>query len=55
VEPGDPVLFFTATEAMRRWKFEPARLDGEPVKVYYRMTFDYQIQFCPGGPRAAGR
>lgn len=54
-EPGDPVLFFTATEAVRRWKFEPARLDGEPVTVKYHLTINYQIMFCPGGPRATGR
>ena len=27
-----------AIDAISRWRFEPARLDGRPVSVYYNLT-----------------
>lgn len=35
-------LALAAVEPLRRWRFEPALLDGEPVDVYYclRVNFD---------------
>jgi protein TonB len=33
-----------AMAAIRNWAFEPARLNGEPVKVYYVLTVNYQIE-----------
>ncbi len=32
-----------AVEAIRTWKFKPATLDGRPVKVYYILTVNFQI------------
>lgn len=34
----------TAVEAMERWKFEPATLNGEPVAVYYNLTVNFRLQ-----------
>jgi TonB family protein len=44
IVPGYPsvALALAAVEPLRRWRFEPARLDGDPVEVYYclRVNFD---------------
>lgn len=33
-----------AMAAVQDWIFEPARLDGQPVSVYYTLTVNFQIQ-----------
>jgi TonB family protein len=33
-----------AIEALRQWTFEPATLDGEPVAVYYNLTFNFRLE-----------
>lgn len=33
-----------ALEAMSKWKFEPATLNGEPVDVYYNLTVSFRLQ-----------
>ena len=30
---GDPALTRAATDAVRRWKYRPLRIDGEPLEV----------------------
>ena len=37
----------TAIEALREWTFEPATLDGEPVAVFYNLTFNFRLQKEP--------
>lgn len=37
-------LTWAALEALRRWRFEPARVDGEPVAVYYNLTVNYKLR-----------
>jgi len=32
-----------AIEAVRKWRFAPATLDGEPVEVYYNLTLDFRL------------
>lgn len=32
-----------AIEALEQWTFEPATLDGEPVDVYYNLTFNFRL------------
>jgi hypothetical protein len=44
--PGDPVLFFNTAETLRGWRFTPARLDGEPVPVFYNLTVNYKVMLC---------
>ena len=33
-----------AIDAISRWRFEPARLDGRPVSVYYNLTVNFRLQ-----------
>ena len=33
-----------AVEAVQKWKFKPATLEGRPVKVYYVLTVNFQVQ-----------
>ncbi len=42
----DPILGFAALEAFRNWRFRPARLDGEPVPVYYNLTVNFIVPNC---------
>ena len=46
-----PGLTDAAVAALSRWKFEPARLHGQPVEVYYNVT----INFSPPEQDCAGR
>jgi TonB family protein len=36
-----------ALEAVKNWKFKPATLDGQPVKVYYTLTVNYTMETGP--------
>jgi len=36
-----------ALEAVKTWKFKPATLDGQPVKVYYTLTVNYTMETGP--------
>ncbi len=40
---GAPTMVLAALEAVRRWQFEPALLDGKPVKVFYTLTINYEL------------
>lgn len=31
-------------DAVRRWRFRPATLDGRPVKIYYSLTVNFQVR-----------
>lgn len=33
----------SALEAVRQWTFEPATLDGEPVRVNYHITINFKL------------
>lgn len=33
-----------AIEALKQWTFEPATLDGEPVAVFYNLTFNFRLE-----------
>ena len=41
-----PGLTDAAVAAVSRWKYEPARLHGRPVEVYYNLTINFRL---PGG------
>ena len=32
---GRPTLVYTTLDALRKWRFEPATVDGDPVPAYY--------------------
>ena len=34
----------SVVEAISRWRFEPARMDGRPVSVYYNLTVNFRLQ-----------
>jgi TonB family protein len=34
-------------DAIRTWKFKPAALEGKPVKVYYTLTVNFQVEDTP--------
>jgi protein TonB len=34
----------SAADAVEKWKFKPATLEGRPVKVYYVLTVNFQVQ-----------
>jgi len=42
IESGTPELDAAMTEAIRGWEYEPARLDGQPVKYRYVRKFTYR-------------
>jgi hypothetical protein len=45
--PGDsPVMTFSTLEALRGWRFEPAKFKGEPVRAIYTLTVNYMIPHC---------
>jgi protein TonB len=39
-----PTITYTALDALRRWKFEPGRVDGKPVNVVFNVTFNYSLR-----------
>lgn len=36
-------LSWAALEALHRWRFEPARMSGRPIKAYYNLTVNYRL------------
>jgi hypothetical protein len=46
LSPSDPVLALTALDALRKWRFKPALLDGKPVRVYYNLTVNFRLPVC---------
>jgi len=43
VVSGPSMLRNSALESLRRWKFEPSRLDGEPVEVQMQVTIKFRL------------
>jgi hypothetical protein len=37
-------LTWVALEAVKTWRFEPARKDGEPTPVYYNLAINYLLE-----------
>ena len=33
-----------ALDAVEKWKFKPATLEGKPVKVFYTLTVNFNLQ-----------
>ncbi len=34
----------SAVAAVSQWRFEPARVDGRPISVYYNLTVNFRLQ-----------
>lgn len=43
-------LGLSAIEAICGWRFKPATLKGEPVKVYYVLTVNFKVEKSPPPP-----
>lgn len=41
---GVPAMKYVALDSLREWRFEPARLEDKPVKVYYVLTVNFKIK-----------
>jgi outer membrane biosynthesis protein TonB len=47
IERGtDPVLALAAFDALRQWRFEPARLGDQPVAVFFSLTVSFRVRQC---------
>lgn len=44
--PGGPVLALATLEALKTWKFRPARLENQPVPVLYSLTVNFSVGNC---------
>jgi TonB family protein len=44
VSSPHPRLAIAAREAVRQWRYEPARLNGEPIAVATRITVDFHLR-----------
>jgi TonB family protein len=40
---GGPALRYVALDTLRQWRFEPAKLDGKPVAVFYVLTVNFKV------------
>lgn len=41
-------ITYSALEALRDWKFQPARLGGEPIAVFYNLAVNYELPWKDG-------
>ncbi len=41
VKSSNPLMTLAVFDAVRAWTFEPAQLDGHPVKVFYSLTLNF--------------
>jgi periplasmic protein TonB len=39
----------SAADAIKKWKFKPATLNGKPVAVYYNLTVNFTLQYAANG------
>ena len=44
LESQDELLTAAAVEAVKQWRFEPAKCDGKPVGVYYNLTIKFALK-----------
>ncbi len=40
----NPVLDQAAINAVKQWKYQPAMLNGKPVKVYFTVTVNFTLR-----------
>ncbi|HEX6898849.1 MAG TPA: energy transducer TonB [Thermoanaerobaculia bacterium] len=44
IEGGGPAMAYVAMDSLAQWRFEPAKLDGQPVAVFYVLTVNFKRQ-----------
>jgi TonB family protein len=54
VRSEDPLLALAALDAIREWRFRPAKRGGEPVSVRYNLTVNFKSPRCDAGAQAKG-
>lgn len=47
VRGGGPAMGYVVLEALRQWRFEPARLDGKLIEVYYMLIANFPTDGNP--------
>jgi TonB family protein len=45
VVSGHPLLIDSAVEAVRQWRYEPAKLDGSPTRSSVRISVNFKLEF----------
>jgi hypothetical protein len=43
MEGEGPAVKYTVLESLGQWRFEPARLEGKPIAVYYVLTINFRV------------
>lgn len=41
---GSPLLQQAALDSLRLWKYEPARLDGQPIPIHIKVNISFRLQ-----------
>jgi Gram-negative bacterial TonB protein C-terminal len=44
IEGGGPAMAYVAMDSLAQWRFEPAKVDGQPVRVFYVLTVNFKRQ-----------
>lgn len=44
LQGGGPAMKYVALDSLREWRFEPARLEGRPVAVYYVLSVNFKTR-----------
>lgn len=45
---ANPIFVYSAFEALRDWRFKPARLEGRAIAVYYNLSVNFKSPRCQG-------
>ena len=53
--PSYPVMGLAAMETLRDWRFEPARLAGEPTAVRFTLVTNFMMRSCASDAASLGR
>ena len=41
---GDPILSAAVVDSVKRWRFAPTKLDGDPVEVEFEIPYEFQVR-----------
>lgn len=43
MQGGGPAMKYAALDALGQWRFEPAKVEGKPVAIYYVLTINFKF------------
>lgn len=46
-EVREPTMVYAVLETLRRWEFEPAKLEGEPIPCLYGLSVNFELRGLP--------